>query len=109
MRRPPATFASGVVLVLGTVGLSACFTTAADFGNDAETFIVENDDLREALFADTATTFVDATCVDPENRDVGTTFPCTAHDSTDATWEFEIVITGSTEYEVNVSRFPADS
>ncbi len=96
-------------LAVLAIGLAGCFTTAADFRNDAETFIEDNDELRGALFADSGTAFETATCVEPENQDEGTTFPCTAIDTTGATWEFEIVITGSSEYEVNVSRRPAGS
>ena len=91
------------------VGLAGCFTTTADFRDDAETFIEENEELRAALFADPDASFTSATCVDPPNQDEGTTFPCTAIDSTGDTWEFEIAITGSSEYEVNVARRPADS
>lgn len=94
-----------IVASLGFL-LSACFTTTADFREDAETFIVENDELRAALFPDSDAGFVAATCTEPTDRDEGTTFPCTATDSNDATWEFEIVITGSNEYEVNLSRAP---
>lgn len=100
---------SAASLALVAMGTTACFTTAADFGSDAETFIEENDELRAALFGESGTTFETATCVDPENQDEGTTFPCTATDTTGATWEFEIVITGASEYEVNVSRRPSGS
>jgi len=98
------------VLALAASGLSGCFTTSADFANDAEEFIVENEELRDALrdggqLAPTAA-FATATCTDPENQDVGTTFPCTATDSTGAVWEFEIVITDDNEYEVILSRAP---
>ncbi len=88
------------------VVLAGCFTTAADFRNDAEGFIEQNTELRDALFDDPETSFTTATCAEPANQDEGTTFPCTATDSTGATWEFEIVITGSSEYEVNVARRP---
>jgi hypothetical protein len=109
-RRPFRTPLSSAASLAGlTMGLTGCFTTAADFRNDAETFIEENDELREALFADSDTAFETATCVEPENQDEGTTFPCTAIDTDGATWEFEIVITGSTEYEVNVARRPSGS
>jgi hypothetical protein len=104
----PTAWAAASLIILA-VGLTGCFTTTADFRNDAETFIEDNDELRAALFGQSATTFDTATCVEPENQDEGTTFPCSATDTTGATWEFEIVITGSTEYEVNVSRRPADS
>jgi hypothetical protein len=103
---PLLTVASLAVLA---TALAGCFTTAADFASDAETFIEEDDGLRDALFGDSDTTFTSASCVDPENQDEGTRFPCTATDSTGAVWEFEIVITGSNEYEVNVARQPAGS
>jgi len=97
-----------VAIVALPIGLSACFTTTADFQNDAETFIVENDELREALLSEADARFVDATCAEPANQDEGTTFDCTATDSNGATWEFEIEITSSSEYEVNLSRAPAE-
>ena len=84
--------------------LTGCFTTAADFRNDAETFILEDEGLAEAV----ETTFTAATCQEPVDQDVGTTFTCDATDAEGRGWEFEIVITDSNEYEVNVSRFPAD-
>ena len=99
--------AAALAVLAGSV--TGCFTTAADFGNDAETFIEQNDELRVALFGDSGTSFETATCVAPENQDEGTTFPCTAIDTDGDSWEFEIVITGSSEYEVNVSRRPAGS
>lgn len=102
--------------VAATAGLAAlallsagCFTTAADFREDAEAFIESDEALREAAFFETSASFVEATCTDPPNRDEGTTFPCTATDSNGDAWEFEIVITGSTEYEVVVTRRPTDS
>ena len=89
--------------------LAGCFTTAADFRKDAETFIEQDDDLRVALFPATNDSFTTATCAEPENQDEGTTFACTATDTTGATWEFEIEITGSSKYEVNVARRPVGS
>lgn len=95
-----------VALVALGVGLSGCFTTAADFQQDAETFIVEDDELETELFHDTGVTFVSASCAEPENQDVDTTFPCTGTDSEGRVWEFEILITSRSGYEVNVSRRP---
>lgn len=95
------------LLAVLAVGVTGCFTTTADFRKDAETFLVEDDDLRTALFGDSTDSFTTATCTAPPNQDEGATFPCTATDSTGATWEFEIVITGSSDYEVNVARRPA--
>lgn len=82
--------------------LAGCFTTTADFRGDAEDFILNDQGLREAV----ATSFSTATCEEPPDRDVGTTFPCTAVDRDGRTWEFEIVIVEDSGYEVNVSRFP---
>ena len=96
-------------LAVAAVGLSGCFTTTADFQTDAEDFIIENSGLRDAAFDDAESTFVEATCAEPPNQDEGTRFPCTATDSNGGVWEFEIVITGSSEYEVNVARRPAGS
>jgi len=93
------------LLALGAA-LSGCFTSAADFQHDAETFIVENDELERALFADSGISFASATCAEPENQDVDTTFACTGTDTEGRVWEFEITITSKTEYEVNVSRRP---
>lgn len=113
MRRPRRPFDTPLVgvasLAVLTVGLAGCFTTTADFRSDAETFIEKDDDLREALFSGSDTAFETATCVEPVNQDEGTTFPCTAIDTAGETWEFEIVITGSSEYEVNVARRPSGS
>jgi len=82
--------------------LVGCFTTAADFKDDAETFIEDNQELSNALQVD----FTSATCQQPERQDVGTTFPCTALDDQSRSWEFSVEITGSNQYEVNVSRRP---
>jgi len=96
-------------MAVSAFGLSGCFTTAADFRADAETFIVDDVGLRDATFLDAETTFVTATCSEPENQDEGTRFPCTAVDSVGDTWEFEIVITGSSGYDVNITRRPLGS
>lgn len=88
------------------VTLSACFTTAADFQEDAQDFIVGDEQLRRALFPDTDTSFTSATCDEPRSQDEGETFLCDATDSDGRQWEFEIEITGSSDYDVNVSRRP---
>ena len=106
----PARATTAIALALVTAGLTGCFTTTADFANDAEAFIEDNEDLRDTLRAegrlDPNASFVTATCAEPPNQEVNTTFPCTATDSTGAVWEFEIVITDDNEYEVNLSRAP---
>jgi hypothetical protein len=97
---------SAAAIVALAAGGAGCFTTAADFRNDAEEFIEQNDELRAALFPETDDRITSATCAEPANQDDGTTFACAATDTTGAEWEFEIVITGSSEYEVNVARRP---
>lgn len=85
--------------------VSGCFTSASDFGNDAERYIRDSSRLRAALLAD-GEMFTTADCASPPRRDVGETFLCQATDSTGATWEFAVEITGTTDYEVTVSRAP---
>lgn len=97
---------SCAAVVGSTILVTGCFTTSADFRSDAESYLVENERLRDAIFVDSDTTFTTATCEDPANRDPGTTFSCSAVDSTGATWGFEIVITGSSSYKASVSRRP---
>jgi hypothetical protein len=97
---------SAAAFVALAAGVAGCFTTAADFRNDAEDFIEQNEELRDALL-DAPATFVSATCAEPANQDEGTTFACTGTDSNGEVWEFEVEIIGSNEYEVNLSRAPA--
>jgi hypothetical protein len=96
-------------LVAAAAALTGCFTSTADFREDAETFIESDERLRAAAFFDTAGSFVEATCDEPASRDEGETFACTATDSNGDLWEFEIVITGTTEYEVVIARRPPDA
>ena len=91
-----------LVLACSALMLAGCFTTTGDFKENAEEFIVENEDLAEAI----GVGFTSATCQEPANRDVGTTFLCSATDDLGRTWEFSIEITGSNEYVVNESRRP---
>ncbi len=92
---------------VSSIGLSGCFTTAADFRVEAQEFIVEDDGVRDAAFPDSDATFATATCSEPDDQNEGTTFPCTAIDSAGDTWEFEVVITGSAAYDVKIARRPA--
>jgi hypothetical protein len=71
-RTPLLRVASLAVL---TMGLTSCFTTTADFRNDAETFIEENDELRDVLFPGSDTAFETATCVEPEESGRGDDVP----------------------------------
>lgn len=103
-RQPLASIAALAIAL--AVGLTGCFTTAADFSDDAESYIIENDTLSNALFPDSDTTFTAATCDEPADQEVETRFACTATDSDGGEWEFTMVITGSSDYEVNVARYP---
>lgn len=96
--------ASALGLALAaSCGLAGCFTSAADFGQDAEDFILNDDGLAESL----GVTFATATCEQPDSQDVGTTFTCNAVDDAGDDWEFDIEIQESNNYTVNVSRFPS--
>jgi hypothetical protein len=90
------------LLAVGSVGLSGCFTTSSDYQRDAEEFIVGDEDLRLEL----GTEFTSATCDDPQSQDVGTTFLCTAKDTDDGDWVFQIEIQESNTYGITVSRRP---
>lgn len=95
---------SSIALAAGLT-LSGCFTSTADFQNDAEKFILEDEGLAGAV----ETTFTTAECEEPVDQNPDTTFTCIAVDSEGGEWEFEIVILDSDEYEVNVSRFPSST
>jgi hypothetical protein len=93
------------VVLAAALALSGCFTSTADFQNEAEKFILEDEGLAEAV----ETTFSTADCEEPVDQNVETTFTCVAVDSEGDEWEFEIVILDSDEIEVYVSRFPTPS
>jgi hypothetical protein len=99
--RPPRKPSIAAVLALA-VTAAGCFTTTADFRDDAEEFIRTNEELRTKA----GTTFDRATCEEPPDRAVGTTFPCRAVDAEGRTWTFEIEILGDSEYRVDVDRRP---
>lgn len=101
-RRLRQPFVGLLVLSGSTVALAACFTTSADYQRDAEEFILNDENLTEAL----GIGFTSVTCEDPQSQEPGTTFICTAVDDADGDWEFEIEIQDSDGYDVNVSRRP---
>lgn len=101
---PARMVVASAVLMAGAAALSGCFTSTADFQGDAETFILENEELATVL----ETEFTEATCAEPQSQAVGSTFDCDAVDVEGRPWEFQIVITATNEYEVNVSRRPSE-
>jgi len=84
-----------VIAGLALFALAACSADEADFKDSAEDFI-ESDTVEEQA----RTTFSDASCIEPESTDTGSTFTCTAVDADDVTWDFDVEITGDDEFNV---------
>lgn len=97
MARVAPAMAAGIVL---GVLLTGCFTTSADFKNDAEDYI--DSTVAEALEVD----FTEVTCEDPGSQEVGTQFRCTATDTDGGQWEFLNTIDAENEYTVDLDRRP---
>jgi hypothetical protein len=85
--------------VLGAC-LSGCFTSAADFQDEAEQSIID------AVGPELGVTFTNVTCDPPIDQDVGTRFDCSALDQAGGVWEFDNVIDEPGEFTVNISRRP---
>ena len=88
-------------IIAATVALGGCFTTAADYRAEAETFIVE-----EVTIPDQDVTFTAARCDEPDDQEPGTEFACTATDQTGATWGFGVTIEEGDRFVVSVTDFP---
>jgi len=84
------------------VALSGCFTTTADFRDEAEQFIVEDSGIAESLEVG----MTSATCEEPRDQEVGTVFACTAIDANGDQWGFDVTIADSDSIEVSVSERP---
>jgi hypothetical protein len=82
------------------VGLSACFTSAADFQDKAEQSIID------AVGPELDVIFTNVTCDPPIDQEVGTRFACSALDESGGVWEFDNVIDEPGEFTVNISRRP---
>ncbi|TFH13675.1 MAG: hypothetical protein E4H05_10590 [Acidimicrobiales bacterium] len=91
-----------VLPTVAAVSLAGCFTSTADYREEAETFIVENPGVAEGL----GVVLVSATCAEPTNQDVGTTFTCSAIDGNGDTWGFDVEIGESNRIDVSVSDRP---
>jgi hypothetical protein len=87
---------------VAALSLAGCFTSTADYREKAETFIVEDPGIASAL--DVA--MVSATCAEPTNQDVGTTFTCTAIDERGDAWGFAVEIAESNRINVSMSDRP---
>lgn len=97
-----------VIAVAGTsIALGGCFTTSTDYQNDAEDFILTDEDLAAGLgTADDPLVFDSATCEKPADQNAGTTFSCSAIDENGAVWEFSVEIGAGSTYDVTVARDP---
>jgi len=82
--------------------LSGCFTTTADFREEAEQFIVEDPGIAESL----GVSMTSATCDEPPNQEAGTVFACTAIDENGGQWGFDVTIADSDSIELSVSERP---
>lgn len=98
MNRVPAR--SCIAAVAAAVLLGGCFTSTADFANDAEDFIAEQ--VASQLDVD----FLSVDCDEPARQDVGTRFACTATDTSGGVWTFDNEITAENEFTVNLDRRP---
>ncbi len=87
---------------MGALAVSGCFTTAADFRAEAETFILEDESVADGL----GVALVSATCDEPADQEVGTVFECTAIDANGDEWGFEVAIAESDSLDVSVSERP---
>jgi hypothetical protein len=87
--------------LVGCLCLTSCFTTAADFQKEAESFIAEDDGIADALEVAIAS----ATCDEPPDREIGRTFRCQALDTDGGSHSFVVEITGDTSFEVTIDPF----
>lgn len=99
-RRAMRRVAFPVLIALAVTVPAGCFTTSADFADDAEEYIA--DTVAEEL----GVVFDSVDCTEPESQDVGTRFECTAVDADGGTWVFDNEITAKNEFTVNVDRSP---
>lgn len=103
MRSRSGPLAVTTVIALAALALSGCFTTAADYRQKAEKFIVED----EGVATELGVALVSATCEEPADQEIGTTFACTAVDETGASWGFDVEITATDRIALSVSERPS--
>ncbi len=87
---------------IAVLAMSGCFTSTSDYREKAEAFIVEDAGVADGL----GVALVSATCAEPVDQEVGTTFTCTAIDENGDTWGFEVEIAESNRIDVSVSDRP---
>jgi hypothetical protein len=87
---------------IAVLALSGCFTSTTDYREKAEEFIVEDAGVADGL----GVALMSATCTEPVDQEVGTTYACTAIDENGDTWGFEVEIAESNRIDVSVSDRP---
>ena len=83
--------------------IAGCFTSGTNFRDDAQEFIVENEEMHAELGVKG---FESAECDGPESKTVGTKFTCVGIDDQGRTWEFGGEIVEGDQYVLTVSRAP---
>ena len=73
--------------IAAVLSLAGCFATAADYREEAETFIVET-----VAIPGEDIVFATARCDEPQSQDPGTEFACAATDQDGGTWRFAVTI-----------------
>lgn len=102
-RARPTRIVARLGLVVGAlVAVTGCFTSTADFREEAETFIVD----EVTIPGETDVSFAAATCEEPASQDPGTVFGCTATDNEGATWTFDVTIEEDNRILVSVDERP---
>lgn len=90
------------LVVAALVAVAGCFTSTADFREEAETFIA-----GEVTIPDEPdVSFESVTCEEPARQDPGTVFGCTAIDNEGATWTFDVTIEEDNRILVSVDERP---
>jgi hypothetical protein len=88
--------------VLAVVALAACISQT-NFRQSAEEYI---EDPTQDVATQLGVTFDDAVCLEPVNKELGTTFECGAVGSDGATYNFTVEITGDRTFRVSEGAPP---
>jgi hypothetical protein len=93
---------TAAVALVGAAALVGCSPEPVDFRSDAENL------LEDELTKDPGGTWT-ATCTEPTDAAVDTTFRCTVTDAEGVVRNFDAVITGRATYTVSETPLPSDS
>ncbi len=98
----PRTVVAGLGLSALVIAVAGCFTSTADYRDEAETFIVEG----VSIPGEPDLSFPSAVCEEPARQDPGTVFGCTATDNQGGTWTFDVTIEEDNRIRVSVDDRP---